>query len=427
MLKSRIGILTAAQLVTFFCALLATRSTQSPVVWMASGLLENLMWILAYLLLRRNPGPRWRFISLVPFLFLLFIDWRSPFESDPFRYEWDGRALLAGINPWLTPPSSVEFAPDLQARMNFPELATIYSPFSVVLFSGSAWLGDLTSLGFLSALRIVLFASAAWSLRGIHLGWFWLMHPLLLREGFANAHPDVWLGALLLGVERVRHPLSSIGAALLAGLVKLPGLLVVLRSRRPLLSMGILALMMAGGWLALHSPNPASAHSLFRFGTEWEANSGWFRWIRDSLYQWISSASFEQASLYARGFTTAALLLLIMALLRKARHPLFWIYFLIPWLSPVANAWYFLWSFFLLAALPEIRLAHLTLLALLPLGDAQWLHQYAIARSAWPMTTWFRDHWGAAPLWNLEHLVITASIVACMIHAVRRRSLAVVE
>jgi hypothetical protein len=140
---------------------------------------------------------------------------------------------------------------------------------------------------------------------------------------------------------------------------------------------------------------------------QWEANSGWFRWIRDWLLDGTPSISFERASLLARVTTGLLFLGSVSVVLKKSSKPLFWVFFLLPWLSPVSNSWYYLWSFFLLAVSSQASLAHLALFALLPLGDAHWLHQYILAPQHWPLTTWLRDAWGAATLWNIEHLAMT--------------------
>ena len=64
-------------------------------------------------------------------------------SDDVYRYLWDGKVLLAGINPYRYPP----IAPELQSLrdglwplINHPNLPTIYPPLSMLFFAAAAWI-----------------------------------------------------------------------------------------------------------------------------------------------------------------------------------------------------------------------------------------------------------------------------------------------
>jgi hypothetical protein len=64
-------------------------------------------------------------------------------SSDLFRYLWDGRVQLAGINPLRYAPRDDALAflrdPEIHPQINQPELRTIYPPGAQLLFAGLAW------------------------------------------------------------------------------------------------------------------------------------------------------------------------------------------------------------------------------------------------------------------------------------------------
>ncbi len=64
-------------------------------------------------------------------------------SSDPYRYLWDGRVQMAGINPYRHPPQAEALAPlrdpEIHPRINRPWAPTIYPPGAEVLFAGLAW------------------------------------------------------------------------------------------------------------------------------------------------------------------------------------------------------------------------------------------------------------------------------------------------
>ncbi len=90
---------------------------------------------------RKRSGPT--FVGLIVGFAILFrvTLLASPpvLSSDLYRYIWDGRVQIAGINPYLYPPAAEELAPlrdeDIFPHINRQEAPTIYPPGAQMLFA----------------------------------------------------------------------------------------------------------------------------------------------------------------------------------------------------------------------------------------------------------------------------------------------------
>ncbi|HET9235464.1 MAG TPA: hypothetical protein VFP10_15130, partial [Candidatus Eisenbacteria bacterium] len=86
-----------------------------------------------------NDGRRLALIWIGAVLFRALLVPATPALSDDvYRYIWDGRVLLDGINPYRYPPQAAELASlrdALWTQINHPELETIYPPLLMLLFA----------------------------------------------------------------------------------------------------------------------------------------------------------------------------------------------------------------------------------------------------------------------------------------------------
>ncbi|MBS13181.1 MAG: hypothetical protein CME19_16425 [Gemmatimonadetes bacterium] len=127
-------------------------------------------------------------------------------SDDIYRYLWDGTVSLAGINPYLLPPSSPDLsglAPELLSRVNHSHLPTIYPPLAQAFFAVSVWVSPETwtiRLG-LCVAELVTVAFLIGLARSYDLSptvaivYFW--NPLVLVEGAGQGHIDVLSVSLL--------------------------------------------------------------------------------------------------------------------------------------------------------------------------------------------------------------------------------------
>ncbi len=219
------GVYLAATWLTF-------RHRPAPAVPGAPRRTAALMTILAF-------GFLFRLLMLPTPIFL---------SSDLFRYFWDGRVQLAGINPYRYPPAAPELAAlrddDLHSSINRPTARTIYPPGAQWIFAAAAAAGIRTVL----AWRILVLAAEAATvvlllalLRRHRLAeptviaYAW--SPLVVFEGVQAGHLDFLMVPLVLLALWWRGEGAKVRSGLalgLAVLVKLyPAVLVLAWSAQP--------------------------------------------------------------------------------------------------------------------------------------------------------------------------------------------------
>jgi hypothetical protein len=360
-------------------------------------------WLLAVWSARRIADSR-RLLVWIVFLGavlrgLMFLS--TPIlEDDFYRYLWDGGVTARGMNPYSHAPSEPgpalaelrEEAGVVAARVNYPELRTIYPPVAQAFFtlahamgpwSLGAWrfvllAADIAVLGLLMALLRAL------RLPLVLIVIYW-WNPLVIKETFNAAHVDLLavpfaLGALLLAIRR-RTVLAASVLALGVGVKLWPILLLpvvlrpVLAERRKVVSAalvfsGMLALMSAPVLLAGFDETSGALQYLRR----WEMNDALFMSVR-AVARWALGAigcDVRQTPLVARGLV--ALILAVFAvrvLLPPVKSGLdlcgrgLLLLAALFLLSPAQFPWYTIMFIPLLALRPRWSL--LLLIALLPL------------------------------------------------------------
>jgi alpha-1,6-mannosyltransferase len=129
-------------------------------------------------------------------------------EDDHYRYLWDGLRTATTLDPYTLPPEAYFGDHTLAARwldvlsgINHPELPTIYGPLLQALFALAHVIApaELVALQALLLLvdMAVLALLARWPV-GVRWLWAYALHPLVLKEALASAHPDGVLALLLL-------------------------------------------------------------------------------------------------------------------------------------------------------------------------------------------------------------------------------------
>ena len=214
-------------------------------------------------------------------------------SDDVYRYLWDGRVALSGVNPFAHAPDDpalVELRDPYWSRINYPELPTIYPPVAQGLFLAAALLGALG--GRLLALKLLFGVAEALLVLGLarllaHRGkptslvLVWLLHPLVILEIYHSAHleplPVAGLVAAAVAFER-RRPLALAGAFTLSILGKFFALALLPRALGRLGRRGSAAL--AAGIALCYLPFLSAGTNLVR--SLWEYGSRW-RWY-DSIF-----------------------------------------------------------------------------------------------------------------------------------------------
>ncbi len=293
----------------------------------------------------------------------LFLPIDPGLSDDAYRYLWDGRVQIAGMNPYGVAP--IDPALDgverdwpvderVRHRVNHEEFPTIYPPLAQHLFAVVAALA-----GGMFAWKLVILAAevlfALLIVRALELVGrdpravlLYLWHPLPIVEVAWNAHveliaaiPLLWCAVLLVEKRRVLSGIA-LGGAIAAKLWPAGFGLVLLRRG------GIVALAAAAAtvaWLTVPfigvDPETASA-GLREYAGSWYFNDLVFR----PLGEWLDLDPENRAALGARGLRIALLLgWAAFALATSKRPPLVAALLLagsFVLLSPTVHPWYLL-------------------------------------------------------------------------------------
>lgn len=279
-------------------------------------------------------------------------------EDDFFRYLWDGYRFYEIGSPYGIAPS--EFFSDgtipeqfrhLLARINYPDVPTIYGPTAQysfllghVLAPAKVWPLQLFYIAVDLALIMILLRFASGGIAGNRWVLLYAWSPLVVKELAFTAHPD-GLGAMLLMVAlycRYQQQFSmavvalalSVGAKVFA-LLLVPFLLWRMPFRYWLLFIFVV-LILYGPFIFRGSSDLAG---LLVFAKEWQFNSS----VYGVMLQWFEPLVVK--------FMLGVVFLIVYAQLfwRHCQNSIwtiprgdiiFGVFFLI---APVVNAWYLLW------------------------------------------------------------------------------------
>jgi len=167
-------------------------------------------------------------------------------SDDGYRYVWDGRLVVEGINPYAHPPSAPELAGHrddvVYPRLNSPHYHSVYPPASQLIFAtgallsggsfGGAWYLIKTLYLAIELLGVFLLVRMLSPRLAVLYAW----HPLAVMETAGQGHAEgAMVGMLLIALWLVRHQRGALagGALAVAGWLKLwPFLLIPFALRR---------------------------------------------------------------------------------------------------------------------------------------------------------------------------------------------------
>ncbi len=290
-------------------------------------------------------------------------------EDDHHRYLWDGWRTATALDPYTRAPSAWFGSSSLPQRwqdvlsaINHPDIPTIYGPVLQALFA----LGHVIAPAELWPLKAVLVAAdmaILWLLARHGVGARWLLayalHPLVLKEAMASAHPDALVALLLLLtlLARQRQRPVVVGVLLgvavgakVAALVVLPLLLFApaqasggeprdaLRWALCVGAAGVATLALL--YLPFYAGGGSDAAALGVFSAQWRFNPLLYRVVEAGL---PAAAARPLAALLA--IAGVAFITWRWRVRRAQRAPpLQAALALLLLLSPVVNPWYWLWA-----------------------------------------------------------------------------------
>jgi len=381
--------------------------------WYGAGAAFLLYSGAALWVLRRREGST-RFILLAALLFRLTM-WNSPatLSDDIYRYIWDGRVQLHGINPYRHAPDAPQLTPlrnELHAQINHREIPTIYPPLAQLFFLAAAAIRQdpatikLGLLAFDLALCLLLVRLLALRQQDPRRVLLYAWHPLPLVEIAGSGHIDalgtffLMLALYALVATRKKAAACALAAAFLAKLVpalllptfwkasgsaryKPPRDLLSIDGRLPLLCFPLLCLFGLLPYLGVGSDIVAGLSTYLQ---HWHFNDLIYSTLRD-LLKTIDPA----AALHARWLCTALLLSTVYYAIKNTADPIraaFWLMGAYTLLSPTLHPWYLLW---VLPFMPFFCRWSWILLAALVLLAYEVLIDYSLT-GIWSEKTWVK-------------------------------------
>lgn len=350
-----------------------------------------------------SNGRRLRFIIGFAILFRLTLLPHGPVATDDiYRYVWDGKVAAAGINPFQYAPSNPILASlhssDLPAKINFPEMRTIYPPLAQGVFlcshllfgesvSGLKFLLILCDLGTILLLLKLLARFDMNPETVVVYAWSPLPIMYFALDGHIDALgiPFVLLFLNFLYASRKARAAISLG---LGGLAKLyPLFLLPLLIGKDFKKFewawlpGIPLFILAAGYLFYWNQSSGGMfESLAVFNSSFAFN-GLFFSVMGGILNSNGAAHIASAAAFA------ACLVLIFFMKRSELEKVFLTFFCFALLSPVVHPWYLSW----LAALLVLRWSASVFL-LLGLSDLSNLVVYWHRQSGvWQNKTWLLE------------------------------------
>ena len=274
-------------------------------------------------------------------------------SDDVYRYLWEGRLWLEGLNPYRLAPDdpTLGYLRDADwALINNRPIASIYPPLSQALFAVAAWFGGSVASVKLLALfaHVLCVAGVARMSSRPEASLALAVNPLVLGEGPLNGHFDVLTGLALLvaawALARSRFGEAGLAVVSAVGL-KVVGLLalpLLLRRPRVLLGTALASALLLLPLVASRAPtDPGSGAG--QFATRWRGNESLF-----ALVDWASHQALPEsiAGLAAR-IAVVLLVVALATLLVHRRTPPFTASRMLLWavllLSPQVHPWYLCW------------------------------------------------------------------------------------
>jgi len=310
-------------------------------------------------------------------------------ETDPYRYIWDGQAVVQGVNPYEHSPQEAvdnSFKPAINQpaaqevfrRINHEGIKTIYPPLAQGLFSLSQWITPWTSTAWkwmviLADCAVIGVLIAIFGRMGISKAWVivYAWSPLAIKEFSNSAHLDVFalLMLVVMTCALVRGWQTGVYIAL-AGAVLIKLFAIVLlpllifwqfKAQRKTIvrNLFIFFSILILSYLPFLGAGLFLTEGLSRFLSEWQTNEGLFglvRWIVSFLpfdvkLQMLTSRIIS-AGLFVVGLVVVVSWLRkqndIHSLMKAVAITLAILFFLLP----TGNPWYYTWVLLFTPFLP---------------------------------------------------------------------------
>lgn len=324
-------------------------------------------------------------------LFRAVMLWSNPIQEDDFyRYLWDGKVVASGLNPYRFAPQVIESVREgndslqpysqivkadpamavVLARVNHPDVPTIYPPLAQGVFALAAFVAP----GNLQGLRLVFLAFdvglgvvVITLLQRVAISPVYVLiyawSPLVIKETLNSAHYDVvptffFIGSLWLALQG--KTLLAHGSLALAILGKVyPLLFLPLLLRRTwqlhgrvwaLSGLIVTVVVIVLGYVPFLTAGSLLWQGTQAFAERWQTNSALFPFLAQLVGErWLAN------TIVVLLLGGAVITVLVRYDLQDEREFLWSVFLLLGalfLLSPVGNPWYLLWLIPLLCVFP---------------------------------------------------------------------------
>ena len=316
-----------------------------------------------------------RFCAITILCFsLLFrmIMWLSPpaLSDDIYRYLWEGKLLVAGINPFTYAPSdpSLEHLHDLTIflHINHKEYAAIYPPLNQFIFALSTLISPTITTMNLTFILFDLFTMLMlmFILRDLRMDLkriiIYAWNPLIIMEFAGSGHLDsagiffLMLALYLCTKKRTYSPTIFLSLSFLNKFLPLIFLPFIL-TRKKVLNLVIFLLTVATLYIPFSGAGKKIFLSLLIYSQQWVFNASLYE-----VFLWMVSSPLK-----ARGISFVVLFLIVTGLfvwykVKKGNEDEGLVYRVsfialgsLLLLTPVLHPWYLCWMVPLLVIYPN--------------------------------------------------------------------------
>jgi hypothetical protein len=281
----------------------------------------------------------------------------SPTTSDDYyRYLWEGKILLHGVNPYEKNPadSSLNYlhGKDLPSKVTFKTMTAIYPPAAQLIFAASYFISGESPVG----LKLIYFVCEFFTLLFLlklfrlqkedeHQIIFYAWLPLPIMEFFVNAHLDaaaVMFFVMFLYFAMKNNVIGSSLSFAFSFLIKLypvfilPLLLKKFWFKKAILFYLIFFIVVVVFYFPFLPHNQPLTSSIFKYLSNWEFNG--------SVYQFINM--FLHNGQTARLICTAGLVVIVAVIALKYKNFLYGVYAVLLAMiifTPTFYPWYMGW------------------------------------------------------------------------------------
>lgn len=274
-----------------------------------------LLFLLAMQLVKKREsknisifGKKFSLVQVIVFFGLLFrltLVPASPTTSDDYyRYLWEGKILLHGVNPYEKNPadSSLNYlhGEDLPSKVTFKTMAAIYPPAAQLIFAAGYFISGESPVGLKLIYLVCEFFTLLFLLKlfrlqkeNEHQIIFYAWLPLPIMEFFVNAHLDaaaIMFFVMFLFYTMKENPIGSSLSFALSFLIKLYPvfiLLLLLKKfwfKKAILFYSLFLIVVIVFYVPFLPHDKPLTDSIIKYLAQWEFNGSIYNFLNMFLH-----------------------------------------------------------------------------------------------------------------------------------------------